>query len=141
VNQRRFITGARSLNEPSLTIKLDRLIVLSKSSLLGWFLHVSLIVIIKGRSPMEVSLERAGPARQPTLLQGPGSSEIFTGVLGQYTALAHLDHRANRITAAGAERLPGVPARCTALDLSFHFISVQRRDPTFQFISFHELSY
>ena len=39
-----------------LTIKLDRLIVLSKSSLLGWFLHVSLIVIIKGRSPMEVSL-------------------------------------------------------------------------------------
>jgi hypothetical protein len=32
------------------------LIVLSKSSLLGWFLHVSLIVIIKGRSPMEVSL-------------------------------------------------------------------------------------
>ncbi len=41
---------------PRLTIKLDRLIVLSKSSLLGWFLHVSLIVIIKGRSPMEVSL-------------------------------------------------------------------------------------
>jgi hypothetical protein len=39
-----------------LTIKLDRLIVVSKSSLLGWFLHVSLIVIIKGRSPMEVSL-------------------------------------------------------------------------------------
>jgi hypothetical protein len=39
-----------------LTIKLDRLIVLSKSSLLGWFLHVSLIVIIKGRSPVEVSL-------------------------------------------------------------------------------------
>jgi hypothetical protein len=39
-----------------LTIKLDSLIVLSKSSLLGWFLHVSLIVIIKGRSPMEVSL-------------------------------------------------------------------------------------
>jgi hypothetical protein len=39
-----------------LTIKLDRLIVLSKSSLLGWFLHVSLIVIIKGRSPVELSL-------------------------------------------------------------------------------------
>ena len=39
-----------------LTIKLDRLIVLSNSSLLGWFLYVSLIVIIKGRSPMEVSL-------------------------------------------------------------------------------------
>ncbi len=39
-----------------LTIKLDRLIVLSKSSLLGWFLHVSLIVIIKGRSLVEVSL-------------------------------------------------------------------------------------
>jgi hypothetical protein len=39
-----------------LTIKLDRLIVLSESSLLGWFLRVSLIVIIKGRSPMEVSL-------------------------------------------------------------------------------------
>jgi hypothetical protein len=37
------------------TIKLDRLIVLSKSSLLGWFLHVSLIVIMKGRFPMEVS--------------------------------------------------------------------------------------
>ena len=34
---------------PRLTIKLDRLIVLSKSSLLGWFLQVSLIVIIKGR--------------------------------------------------------------------------------------------
>jgi hypothetical protein len=47
-----------SLSPPParLTIKLDRLIVLSKSSLLGWFLHVSLIVIIKGRSPMEVSL-------------------------------------------------------------------------------------
>ncbi len=44
------------LLSPRLTIKLDRLIVLSESSLLGWFLHVSLIVIIKGRSPMEVSL-------------------------------------------------------------------------------------
>jgi hypothetical protein len=43
-------------DETRLTIKLDRLIVLSKSSLLGWFLHVSLIVIIKGRSPMEVSM-------------------------------------------------------------------------------------
>jgi hypothetical protein len=41
---------------PRLTIKFDRLIVLSKSSRSGWFLHVSLIVIIKGRSPMEVSL-------------------------------------------------------------------------------------
>jgi len=30
-----------------LTIKLDRLIELTKSSLLGWFLQVSLIVIIK----------------------------------------------------------------------------------------------
>ena len=40
-----------------ITIKLDRLIVLSsESSLLGYFLQVSLIVIIKGRSPMEVSL-------------------------------------------------------------------------------------
>jgi hypothetical protein len=39
-----------------MTIKLDRLIVLSKSSLLGWFLHVSLILIIKGRYPREVSL-------------------------------------------------------------------------------------
>jgi hypothetical protein len=51
--------GVRQQNvlSPSrITIKLDRLIVLSKSSLLGWFLHVSLIVIIKGRSPMEVSL-------------------------------------------------------------------------------------
>ena len=38
------------------TIKHDRLIVLSKSSLLGWLLQVSLIVIIKGRSPIEVSL-------------------------------------------------------------------------------------
>jgi hypothetical protein len=37
-------------------MKLDRLIVLSESSLLGSFLQVSLIVIIKGRSPMEVSL-------------------------------------------------------------------------------------
>ena len=44
------------LYRPRLTIKLDRLIVLSKSSLLGWFLHVSLILIIKGRYPREVSL-------------------------------------------------------------------------------------
>ena len=43
-------------NHARLTIKLGRLIVLSESSLLGWFLQVSLIVIIKGRSPMEVSL-------------------------------------------------------------------------------------
>ncbi len=43
-------------NTARLTIKLDRLTVLSESNLLGWFLHVSLIVIIKGRSPMEVSL-------------------------------------------------------------------------------------
>ena len=42
--------------EPRLTIKLDRLIVLLESSLLDWFLQVSLIVMIKGRSPMEVSL-------------------------------------------------------------------------------------
>jgi hypothetical protein len=35
------------------TIKLDRLIVLSKSILLGWFLNVSLILIIKGRYPRE----------------------------------------------------------------------------------------
>jgi hypothetical protein len=41
---------------PRITIKLDGLMVLSKSSLLGWFLHVSLIVIIKERSRMEVSL-------------------------------------------------------------------------------------
>jgi hypothetical protein len=39
-----------------MTIKLDGLIVLSKSSLLGWFLHVSLILIINGRYPREVSL-------------------------------------------------------------------------------------
>ena len=39
-----------------LTIKLDRLIVISKSSVLGWFFNVSLIVIIKGRSSLEVSL-------------------------------------------------------------------------------------
>jgi hypothetical protein len=44
------------LFESRLTIKLDRLIELSESSLLDWFLHVSLIVIIMGRSPMEVSL-------------------------------------------------------------------------------------
>jgi hypothetical protein len=43
---------------PRITIRLDRMIVLSKSSLLGWFLPVSLIVIIKGRSPIEVSLIR-----------------------------------------------------------------------------------
>ncbi len=42
--------------QPRITIKFDRLIVLSKSSLLGWFLHVSLILIIKGRYPREVSL-------------------------------------------------------------------------------------
>jgi hypothetical protein len=34
----------------------DRLIVLSKSSPLDWFLHVSLILIIKGRYQREVSL-------------------------------------------------------------------------------------
>ena len=39
-----------------MTIKLDRLIVLSESSLVVWFSKVLLIVIIKGRSPMEVSL-------------------------------------------------------------------------------------
>jgi hypothetical protein len=39
-----------------ITIKLDRLIVLSESSLLGWFLHVSLILIIKGEVPKGVSL-------------------------------------------------------------------------------------
>jgi hypothetical protein len=39
-----------------LTVNLDRLIVLSESNLLGSFLQVSLIVRIKGRSPMEVSL-------------------------------------------------------------------------------------
>ena len=43
-------------NIARLTNKLDRLIVLSESSLLGWFLQVPLIVIIKGMSPMEVSL-------------------------------------------------------------------------------------
>ncbi len=47
---------SHTLLTPKLTIKLDRLIVLSESSLLVWFLHVSLIVIIKGRSPMEVPL-------------------------------------------------------------------------------------
>ncbi len=53
---RTLILDFTMTHTPRLTIKLDRLIVLSKSSLLGWFLHVSLIVIIKGRSPMEVSL-------------------------------------------------------------------------------------
>jgi hypothetical protein len=38
------------------TIKLDSLIELSESRLLVWFLQVSLIVIIKGRYPMEVSV-------------------------------------------------------------------------------------
>jgi hypothetical protein len=51
----RFFWGFRRKGS-RFTTKFDRLIVLSKSSLLGWFLHVSLIVIIKGRSPMEVSL-------------------------------------------------------------------------------------
>ena len=45
-----------SNSKSRLAIKLDRLIVLSESSLLGWFLQVSLIVITKGRSPMEASL-------------------------------------------------------------------------------------
>ena len=45
-----------SNSKSRLVIKLDRLIVLSESSLLGWFLQVSLIVITKGRSPREVSL-------------------------------------------------------------------------------------
>ncbi len=49
-------TTVGTVKETRFTIKLDRLIVLSKSILLVWFLHVSLIVIIKGRSPMEVSL-------------------------------------------------------------------------------------
>jgi hypothetical protein len=40
------------------TINLDRLIGLSESSLLGWVLEVYLIVIIKGRSPMEVSSDQ-----------------------------------------------------------------------------------
>jgi hypothetical protein len=39
-----------------LTIKVDRLIVSSKSRLLVLFLEVSLIVIIKGRSQMVISL-------------------------------------------------------------------------------------
>ena len=52
-----YETETRDKTKPNMTtIKLDRLIVLSKSSLLVWFLQVSLIVIIKGRSPMEVSL-------------------------------------------------------------------------------------
>jgi hypothetical protein len=37
-------------------MKFDRLIVLSESRLLVWFLYVSLMVIIKGRYLMEVSL-------------------------------------------------------------------------------------
>ncbi len=45
-----------SNNVTRITIKLDRLIVLSKSSLLVLFLHVSLTLIIKGRYPREVSL-------------------------------------------------------------------------------------
>ncbi len=44
------------LYRTKITVELDRLIVLSKSSLLGWFLHVSLILIIKERYPREVSL-------------------------------------------------------------------------------------
>ncbi len=42
--------------KPRITIKFDRLIVLTKSSLIVWFLHVSLILIIKGRYPRKVSL-------------------------------------------------------------------------------------
>ncbi len=56
---RRFWSASSIKHEttsPRLTIKIDRLMVLSESRLLGWFLHVSLIVIIKGRSSMEVSL-------------------------------------------------------------------------------------
>jgi hypothetical protein len=45
-----------SNKKPRFTINLDRLIILSESSLLGWFLQASLTVIIKGRSPLEVSL-------------------------------------------------------------------------------------
>jgi hypothetical protein len=51
-----FFVASRVQFASRLTIKLDRLIVLSESRLLDWFFHVSLIVIIKGRSPMEVSL-------------------------------------------------------------------------------------
>ena len=39
-----------------LTMNLDRFMLLSESSLLGWFLEVSLIVIIEGRSQVQVSL-------------------------------------------------------------------------------------
>ena len=43
-------------NTSRITMKLGRLIVLSESSLLGWFLQVSLILIIKGgQYPREVS--------------------------------------------------------------------------------------
>ena len=39
----------------SFQISIRVLVALSESSLLVWFLQVSLIVIIQGRSPMEVS--------------------------------------------------------------------------------------
>jgi hypothetical protein len=51
-----------------LTIKLDGLIILSKSSLLGWFLHISLIVIIKGLCA------RSWLARHPAKIEITGSS-------------------------------------------------------------------
>ena len=37
-------------------MNLDRLIVLSEANLLVWFLQVSLIVIIKERDPLKLSL-------------------------------------------------------------------------------------
>jgi hypothetical protein len=46
----------RTVIQSRITIKIDRLIVLSKSSLLDWFLNVSLILIIKGKQKREVSL-------------------------------------------------------------------------------------
>ncbi len=51
-----WVFKKQNLKRARITIKLDRLIVLSKSSLLVWFVHVSLIWIIKGRYPREVSL-------------------------------------------------------------------------------------
>jgi hypothetical protein len=63
-----------------LTINLERLIVLSESSLLGWFLHALLMAIIKGRSPMEVSLIGGFTKTSRTGGSSPSSSYLNTGL-------------------------------------------------------------
>jgi hypothetical protein len=86
-----------------LTIKLDRLIVLSKSSLLGWFLHVSLIVIIKGRSPVEVSL---------IVIIKPDNQAFFTTSLPSFPSLPMI-HRTKQMTGQKSNIIFEVPTRLT----------------------------